>query len=57
MAMSTAVALLVDDEVPFVETMTKRLSKRNMTVFTAFSGSEALRYWKSSRTSILSFSM
>lgn len=55
--MSTAVALLVDDEVPFVETMTKRLSKRNMTVFTAFSGSEALRYWKSSRTSILSFSM
>lgn len=34
--------LLVDDEVPFVETMTKRLSKRDLTVFTAFSGQEAL---------------
>ncbi len=40
--MSSAVVLLVDDEVPFVETMTKRLSKRNMTVFTAFSGSDGL---------------
>lgn len=34
--------LLVDDEVPFVETMTKRLSKRGMNVQTAFSGMEAL---------------
>ena len=34
--------MLVDDEVPFVETMTKRLSKRDLTVITAFSGQEAL---------------
>jgi DNA-binding NtrC family response regulator len=34
--------LLVDDEAPFVETMTKRLSKRDLTILTAFSGEEAL---------------
>lgn len=34
--------MLVDDEVPFVETMTKRLAKRDLTVITAFSGQEAL---------------
>ncbi|MBC8417664.1 MAG: response regulator [Proteobacteria bacterium] len=34
--------LLVDDEVPFVETMTKRLQKRDLNVNTAFSGQEAL---------------
>ena len=39
--MNTTV-LLVDDEVPFVETMKKRLSKRNLSVLTAFSGPEAL---------------
>lgn len=40
--MSSAVVLLVDDEVPFVETMTKRLAKRDLQVSTAFSGAEAL---------------
>ncbi len=34
--------LLVDDETPFVETMTKRLSKRNIDVTTAYSGQEAI---------------
>ena len=34
--------LLVDDEVPFVETMTKRLSKRQLMVLSAYSGREAL---------------
>jgi DNA-binding NtrC family response regulator len=34
--------MLVDDEVPFVETMTKRLEKRNLRVVTAFSGQEAI---------------
>jgi DNA-binding NtrC family response regulator len=34
--------LLVDDEAPFVETMTKRLAKRELTVIAAFSGQEAL---------------
>jgi len=34
--------LLVDDEVPFVETVTKRLSKKGITIFKAFSGEEAL---------------
>jgi len=34
--------LLVDDEAPFVETMTKRLSKRDLNIIVAFSGEEAL---------------
>jgi DNA-binding NtrC family response regulator len=34
--------MLVDDEEPFVETMTKRLVKRNLEVKSAFSGPEAL---------------
>jgi DNA-binding NtrC family response regulator len=38
--------LLVDDEVPFVETMTKRLTKRNLTMLTAHSGPEALEVLK-----------
>jgi DNA-binding NtrC family response regulator len=40
--MAIAKVLLVDDEVPFVETMTKRLVKRDLDICTAFSGSEAL---------------
>jgi DNA-binding NtrC family response regulator len=36
------VVMLVDDEVSFVETMTKRLVKRDMTVLSANSGAEAL---------------
>jgi two-component system, OmpR family, response regulator VicR len=35
--------LLVDDEAPFVETMTKRLAKRDLEVLTAFGGQEALK--------------
>ena len=38
--------LLTDDEVPFVETMTKRLNKRGLTVLNAFSGNEALKQLK-----------
>ncbi len=34
--------MLVDDEAPFVETMTKRLKKRDLNVISAFSGPEAL---------------
>lgn len=41
--MATAVVMLVDDEVPFVETMAKRLTKRNLAIIPAFSGPEALR--------------
>jgi DNA-binding response OmpR family regulator len=37
-----AVALLVDDEVSFVETMTKRLPKRSFTALSAFRGAEML---------------
>lgn len=39
---STPVVLLVDDEVPFVEAMTKRLSKRNLKILHAYNGSQAL---------------
>ena len=34
--------MLVDDEAPFVETMTKRLKKRELKVMNAFNGLEAL---------------
>jgi signal transduction histidine kinase/FixJ family two-component response regulator len=37
------VVLVVDDEVPFVEAVRKRLAKRGMQVLTAYSGEEALR--------------
>ena len=40
--MSLAKVLLVDDEVPFVETMTKRLTRRNLEVLQAFDGDEAM---------------
>lgn len=40
--MNTTVVLLVDDEVPFVEAMTKRLNKRNLSILNAFSGEQAL---------------
>lgn len=36
--------LLVDDETGFVETMAKRLTKRNLNVAKASSGDEALQY-------------
>jgi DNA-binding NtrC family response regulator len=40
--MLSTTVLLVDDEVPFVEAMTRRLTKRNLKVNTAFSGPDAL---------------
>lgn len=40
--MSMPFILLVDDEVPFVETMEKRLKKRKYEVITANNGKEAL---------------
>jgi len=44
--MPIAHILLVDDEVPFVETMTKRLNRRDLEVVPAFSGKEALKKLK-----------
>ena len=40
--MTPPFVMLVDDEAPFVETTSKRLTKRNLNVLTAFSGKEAL---------------
>ena len=40
--MAIANVLLVDDEIPFVETMTKRLFRRDLNITSAFSGQEAL---------------
>jgi len=40
------IVLLVDDEAPFVDTMTKRLTKRKLTVFKSYSGEEALESLK-----------
>jgi len=48
--MAMANVLLVDDEVPFVETMTKRLTKRDLDVSTAFNGQEALDKLEQSRS-------
>jgi DNA-binding NtrC family response regulator len=36
------IVLLVDDEAPFVQTLKKRLTKRNLAVLSAYSGPEAL---------------
>lgn len=41
--MSDINLLLVDDEKPFVETMTKRLEKRNFKVQSIFNGQDALK--------------
>ena len=40
--MQPAKILLVDDEIAFVKTLTRRLSKREFNIVTAFSGQEAL---------------
>lgn len=40
--MALSRVLLVDDEVPFVETMTKRLTKRDLDIVMAHSGREGL---------------
>jgi len=40
--MSDTFILLVDDEVPFVDTMTKRLNKRGLQVISRLSGEKAL---------------
>jgi DNA-binding NtrC family response regulator len=40
--MMKTVVMLVDDEAPFVDTMTKRLNKRDLDIMTANSGPEAL---------------
>ncbi len=47
--MNAPFVLLVDDEAPFVETMTKRLTKRNLRVIMAFSGKEAIEKLKKNR--------
>ncbi|MCK7505448.1 MAG: response regulator [Desulfobacterales bacterium] len=41
--MSLAKVLFVDDEVPFVEALTKRLTKRDLEIIPAYSGDEALK--------------
>ena len=41
--MSLANVLLVDDESEFVETFSERLAMRNLDIFKAFSGDEALQ--------------
>ena len=40
--MALANVLLVDDEAPFVETMTKRLKRRHLDILVAYNGKEAL---------------
>ena len=47
--MNKTFIMLVDDEVSFVETMAKRLDKRDIRVITAFSGKEALETLSNNR--------
>ena len=47
--MAIAKVLLVDDEVPFVDTMIKRLTKRNMEVLPAYGGEESLQKLKENK--------
>jgi DNA-binding NtrC family response regulator len=47
--MNPANMLLVDDEVPFVETMTKRLKKRGFEIVSAHSGQDALEILSQNR--------
>lgn len=42
--------LLVDDEVPFVEAMSRRLKKRDISIVTSFSGLEALEVLENDRS-------
>ncbi|RLB95948.1 MAG: hypothetical protein DRH90_25065 [Deltaproteobacteria bacterium] len=44
--MTAPFIMLVDDEVPFVETMAKRLAKRNIKIIAAFSAEEGLEKLK-----------
>jgi DNA-binding NtrC family response regulator len=44
--MISPLVMLVDDEVPFIETMTKRLARRDLKVITTFSGQQALEMLK-----------
>ena len=44
--MAIANVLLVDDEVGFVETMTRRLTKRDLDIVAAYNGEEALEQLK-----------
>ena len=48
--MPTTNVLLVDDEIPFVETVTRRLSKRGLHILTALSGEEALERLEKDRS-------
>ena len=48
--MTTSYVMLVDDEVPFVETMTKRLDKRGLKIISAHSGEDALKVLKRNDT-------
>ena len=51
--MISSFVLLVDDEVPFVETMTKRLSRRQLMVLPAYSGREALEKLKKNAVDVV----
>ena len=48
--MTAPFIMLVDDEVPFVETMAERLNMRNIETLSAFSGEECLETLKTHQT-------
>ena len=48
--MTAPFIMLVDDEVPFVEIMAKRLDNRDIRAISAFSGQECLETLKTNQT-------
>ena len=48
--MAAPFVMLVDDEVPFVETLVKRLDKRNIETISAYSGEECLEKLETHQT-------
>jgi DNA-binding NtrC family response regulator len=53
MSLTRTVVMLVDDEVPFVDTMTKRLGKRDLEIVAAYSGPEALEKLKGKKVDVI----
>ena len=53
MSLTRTVVMLVDDEVPFVDAMTKRLGKRELEIVTAYSGQEALEKLKARNVDVI----
>jgi DNA-binding NtrC family response regulator len=53
MSLTRTIVMLVDDEVPFVETLSKRLGKRDLEIVAAYSGQEALEKLEATKVDVV----